>query len=167
MMRGGILFQTTMAKRHESLILLARDHHEALLLALRLQQGTLALLKLWSHDPRQQAMHVTAFYDEHLKLHFEKEEMVLFPVARASIPSTQTTIDNLIKEHRLMEHSISSFRSPAMESLGRDLQSFGELLEHHVRTEDRTLFPLIESQAPQKVLDDIQARFEHFQNKDH
>jgi hemerythrin-like domain-containing protein len=156
-----------MAKRHESLILLARDHHEALILALRLQQGTRALLRLWSHDPRRQAEHITAFYDEHLKLHFEKEETVLFPVARASIPSTQSIIDDLIKEHRLMEHSISGFRSPVMGSLGSELQSFGQLLEHHVRTEDRTLFPLIESQAPQMVLDDIQTQLEHFQSKDH
>jgi hemerythrin-like domain-containing protein len=156
-----------MAKRHESLILLARDHHEALLLALRLQQGTRALLKLRSHDPKQQARQVSAFCDQQLKRHFEEEETILFPVARINIPSTQSIIGNLIKEHRLMEDSISGFRSPAMESLGSDLQSFGKLLEHHVRTEDRTLFPIIESQAPQMVLDDIQTQLEHFQSKDH
>ena len=154
-----------MAKRHESLILLARDHHEALLLALRLQQGTLALLRLWTHDPVDQAKRVVAFYDQHLRRHFAEEELIVFAIARKNLPASEPIIDTLVAEHRTMEVAISKFRSANKESLEDDLRAFGALLESHIRTEDRSLFPLIESQASQTVLNDIQYGFNFFEDR--
>ena len=53
-------------KRHDSLVPLSREHHDGLLLAVRLQQGRAALPRLWSHDLVWQAEYVTRFFGEHL-----------------------------------------------------------------------------------------------------
>jgi hypothetical protein len=56
-----------MARRHESLIPLSREHHDALLLAWRLRTGDLS-----KREPELRAKHVSAFFEyrliNHLKL---------------------------------------------------------------------------------------------------
>jgi len=144
-----------MAKRHISIVPLARDHHEALLLAVRLQQGKQALLKLWSHDPEFQARHVVSFYDQHLTKHFNAEEQALFPLAAAHILQARDMVRKLIEDHKTIAQMVGRFRSGTPGSLEQELVSFGKLLEDHVRFEDRVLFPLIE-QAPNHVLNELQ-----------
>lgn len=146
----------TMAKRHKSLVLLARDHHEGLLLALRLQQGKKALLRLWSHNPRWQASYVAEFYDKHLRRHFEAEEKVLFPLA-STIAACHHLVTELILEHRTMEECVNRFRDPAANALEESLCSFGALLEEHIRKEDRVLFPAFEEHASKEMLQKAEA----------
>ena len=145
-----------MAKRHKSLVLLARDHHEGLLLALRLQQGKKALLRLWSHNPRWQASYVAEFYDKHLRRHFEAEEKALFPLA-STIAACRPLVNELSLEHRTMEEYVDRFRNPAANALAKDLRSFGALLEEHIRKEDRVLFPAFEEHASKEMLQKAEA----------
>jgi hemerythrin-like domain-containing protein len=144
-----------MAKRHISIVPLARDHHEALLLAVRLQQGNQALLKIWSHDPDFQARNVVTFFDQHLAQHFRAEEEVLFPLAATHILQARDMVQKLIEDHKTLTLSVGRFRSGTAKSLEPELVAFGKLLEDHVRLEDRVLFPLVE-QAPETVLDELQ-----------
>jgi hemerythrin-like domain-containing protein len=150
-----------MAKRHKSLVPLARDHHEGLLLALRLQQGKKALLRLWSHDPRWQASFVAEFYDEHLRPHFDAEEKGLFPLA-STIAACRHLVTELTLEHRTMEEYVNRFRNPAANTLEKDLRSFGALLEEHIRKEDRVLFPAFEEHASKEMLQKAQAAIGSF-----
>lgn len=137
------------------MIPLARDHHEALLLAVRLQQGKQALLKLWSHDPEFQARYVVTFFDQHLVKHFRAEEEALFPLAALHISKARDTVQRLIEDHKTIALSVGRFRSGTREFLEQELIAFGRLLEEHVRLEDRVLFPLIE-QAPEQILSELQ-----------
>jgi iron-sulfur cluster repair protein YtfE (RIC family) len=151
-----------MAQRHPSLIALSHDHHHGLALALRLRQGQRALLTDgWTHDRREQARRTADFFDDELAPHFAAEERALFPVLRAGVPVASPLIDRLIGEHRAMEQARASLAYPP-EDPGELLTRFGELLERHIRAEERELFPLferhcaaIDAAAVGKAIDDV------------
>jgi hemerythrin-like domain-containing protein len=151
-----------MAKRHESLIPLARDHHEALLVALRLQQGKNALERLWSHDPLWQANYVAEFYEQHLRPHFNAEEQALFPLAKEHVKKSVPLVDELIAQHRAMEERILLFKKSNATPLEQQLKEFGALLEDHIRKEDRILFPMFEEHASAELLSEALKQIHSF-----
>lgn len=154
-----------MAKRHESLVPLARDHHEGLILALQLQQGKNALEHLWSHDPVWQANYVRDFYTQHLLPHFTAEEQALFPLAKEHVKESIPLVDELIAQHRAMEQRVSMLNSNSGAELEEQLRQFGTLLEDHIRKEDRILFPMFEEHATaellQEALEKIHSHYPH------
>lgn len=145
-----------MAKRHAALVPIARDHHDGLLLAVRLQQGDRAELKLWSHDPNQQRAYVLAFVEQSLQRHFDVEEKVVFRAATA-IPAAAPVVKQLIEEHRRLMTIAQDLRSAPAEGLPELLRAFGVLLEAHIRLEDRTLFPVMEEQLGDEPLNTLEA----------
>lgn len=151
-----------MAKRHKGLVPLARDHHDGLLLALRLQQGKQALPRLWSHDPNEQAKYVVTFYEESLRRHFEAEEKGLFPLASYHVAQSKPLVEELIRQHRTLERYVARFRTPEPQALEQELKEFGQILEDHIRKEDRGLFPMLEQHAPGNVLLEIEQQVGKF-----
>lgn len=151
-----------MAKRHESLIPLARDHYEGLLLAVRLQQGKNALERLWSHDPAWQANYVADFFDKHLRPHFAAEEQALFPLAKEHIKESVPLVDELIAQHRSMEQRVLRLKTPIETPLEQQLAEFGALLEDHIRKEDRILFPMFEEHASAELLQEALTKIHSF-----
>jgi iron-sulfur cluster repair protein YtfE (RIC family) len=147
-----------MAKRHPSLVALSHDHHHGLALALRLRQGDVALLTDgWIHDRHEQAKRVAAFYRDELRSHFLAEERSLFPAMRQYVPVSTDLIDRLVLQHRQIEEIIERVSGPAVRDLAALLVRLGEVLELHIRAEERELFPLYEEHVPDKVARDIQA----------
>lgn len=144
-----------MPKRHPSLIPLSRDHHDGLLVALRLRQGKKALLRQWSHDPHWQATYVVEFYKKHLMRHFEAEEKVLFPAMKKHARESLQTIEVLLNQHEELRRSVKTFEKPDEESLQNDLRDFGELLDEHIRIEEHQLFPAFEKLVPSDVADQV------------
>ena len=141
-----------MAKRHKSLIELSHDHHHGLAFALRLRQGDNALLNDgWTHDRSEQAKRVKGFYDEELSLHFKEEEDVLFPAMVKEVPRCSGLVATLIEQHRQMERLIAEIATSDEVALMRQLVEFGELLEQHIRSEERSLFPIFESEVSGEV----------------
>ncbi len=134
-----------MAKRHESLIELSHDHHHGLALALRLKQGDSALLTDgWTHDRAEQAKRVQRFYREELRPHFAAEEQALFPRMKKEIPASVSLIDDLITQHRSMEQRVARLSSSISGTMEKELVALAEMLERHIRLEERELFPLFE-----------------------
>jgi hemerythrin-like domain-containing protein len=142
-------------KRHSSFIPLSREHHEGLLLATRLQQGRNALLRLWSHDLNWQAEYIVKFFDDNLDTHFLIEETIVFPAARASNLNGGTIIQALLNEHAEMREMVEFFRHPSQKKLECTLTRFGEILENHIRCEERELFPLCEEAFSEEELENI------------
>ena len=142
-------------KRHQSFVSLSREHHDGLLLATRLQQGNTALLRLWSHELRWQAEYVVKFFDDLLATHFEEEEEIVFPYAKEYLGEHKRLIDRLIAEHQEMRKMIDVLRYPQERNLEHTLKRFGTLLEQHIRSEERTLFPLCEEKLPPELLSEI------------
>ena len=148
-------------KRDQALVALSRDHHDGLLLAVRLQQGKKALLRLWSHDPFWQAKYVVKFYEDHLISHFEAEENILFPLAEQHL-NDSSLVKQLMEDHVQMRKLVDSFRHPEEKKLECNLEQFGKLLESHIRCEERELFPLCEKSIPAESLRKAQALIDQY-----
>ena len=132
--------------RHSTLIPLSHDHHEALLIALRLKKGGPASVndRLWPTDLKLQVRSLLLFYDQELLPHFKLEEDVLFP-ASVALTELQPLIESLILQHQELRKAINSISALSDEEhLRKTLSGFGALLESHVRTEERELFPKLE-----------------------
>jgi hemerythrin-like domain-containing protein len=156
--------------RHKTLIPFSHDHHEALLVALRLKKGGPSSPHdmLWPKEPKQQWEALVRFFDRGLSHHFELEERLLFPAAR-NIATAVPLIDILLSEHRLIRDMIEQIVGAEPDMLLQSLKVFGEALERHIRREERELFPLIESaiEARTITLDDsaIMSGIEAYRSK--
>lgn len=144
-----------MAKRHPSLIPLSRDHHDGLMLALRLRQGKKALLRDWSHDPAWQANYVVQFFRRHLVPHFEAEEKALFPTMKNYVKESIKTVQTLLNQHEEMRVRAEKLGKPDPMNLEVELKDFGDSLDRHIRIEEDDLFPLFEKSIPKDIAEDV------------
>lgn len=138
--------------RHSSLIPLSHDHHEALLIALRLKKGgpTSRNDHLWSTDLGKQIHSLQLYFERELLPHFKLEEEILFPIA-ARLDELQQTVTNLLAQHQKMREMIGEISQITEddERSKKMLTDFGILLESHVRSEERELFPKLEEAQKQ------------------
>src|SRR5262245_6820498 len=122
-------------RRHESLIPLSREHHYGLLVCLRIHRG------MWKHDAdphwlRERAEKVIRFFESDLRSHFEVEEQIVFPAMR-EIKEAVAVIDQLIEEHRHLNTLVQRLRGAQGVELSPLLTEFADLLEAHIRKEER------------------------------
>ena len=128
-------------KRHEALVQLSRDHHFGLLLCWKLKEG----LKKEVSVVRM-SKYIGLFYLQNLKPHFAEEEETIFKVLGEDHP----LIKEAISQHRTFEKMIGEvFKTPAQ------IEEFRALLELHIRTEERQIFPEIEKQATEEQLENL------------
>jgi iron-sulfur cluster repair protein YtfE (RIC family) len=132
--------------RHKSLIPLSHDHHNGLVVALRLKKGGPASPNdPWLAGEENQAPQLLHFSDTELLNHFALEEEVLFPLLDVSEELVSLTRE-LVEEHTEMRQMLDAIRLSPSTVL---LTKFGEMLEKHIRKEERILFPLIEHEIAQ------------------
>ena len=146
---------TASARRHDSLIPLSREHQYALMLCLRIHRG------LPEHDTdvnwiRTKAGHAVQFFESELVIHFQAEEEFLFP-ALGDVADAVPIIYELLEQHERMRRLCDKLRELHDGSLGSTLKEFADLLEAHIRKEERELFPIYERQASPETM----ARVEH------
>lgn len=144
-----------MARRHPALIPVARDHHECLILAQRLMRGATAADREWPREPVAQAALLAGFFRRHLQAHFAVEEALVFPAARAAGPAAEALVAQLLDEHRKMAGLVAQLAAN-LQVTAAELAAFGELLNAHIRLEDRQLFPMMETGMPADALLDLQ-----------
>lgn len=129
--------------RHPSLILLSHDHHHGLALALRCRKQALGQLKpMGAAGLRERAHEFQEFYRANLLAHFRAEEEVLFPCLRQAVTEGGAMIDELERDHATLRAAIP--RLEAGVGLAKLIFDLGDLLERHIRKEERELFPLFE-----------------------
>ncbi len=134
---------TTPIKRHHSLQPLSRDHHDALLLVWKIRKGISLNV-----DASRIQKYVDRFITEHLIPHFKIEEEHLFVLAEK---------DSAAVKQALAEHAdlILLFNS---EIKNYDLlNKIADLLEAHIRFEERVLFNEIQSVAGDAELKALEA----------
>jgi len=133
--------------RHSTLIPLSHDHHEALLIALRLKKGgpTSQHDHLWPTDTAKQLHYLKVFFENELLPHFKLEEEILFPVA-SKLDELRPLVEKLLAQHTIMKGMMDqiSKNDSIDESMKKTLTDFGVQLESHIRTEERELFPKLE-----------------------
>lgn len=125
-------------KRHPGLAQLSREHHTALMLA---KHALNAASDTPDAQSRMSAEIAIAFAKE-LDPHFKTEERGLLPALKNA--GQFEAVDRTLSDH-------ATLRELARRIAAREhacLKDFGELLEAHVRFEERELFPLAESKLP-------------------
>ena len=128
-------------KRHEALVQLSRDHHFGLLLCWKLKEGLKKDISV-----ERMSKYIVLFYEQNLKPHFAEEEETIFLILGNEHP----LIKEAISQHRELEKMISDgFETP------EQIQTFRDLLELHIRTEERQIFPEIENTATEEELQNL------------
>lgn len=118
-------------KRHAELQDLSREHHGALKLA---RDARRAAQSGQADAIQRQAQRIVAAFAMELEPHFCTEErgLLVFLAAAGRNPLVQRTL----AEHREMRALVADLRQPEAPTLRR----FADLLEAHVRFEERELF---------------------------
>jgi quercetin dioxygenase-like cupin family protein len=126
-------------RRHPALVPLSHDHHHALVEARRLRRAA---------DAGERAAAAAAFlrfFEEESVRHFREEEELLFPLVADADDARESLVEALLQHQRL--HALAARLRRSVDG-GEDapdlMRQLGELLEAHVRLEERELFPLIE-----------------------
>lgn len=135
------------SRRHPALIPLSHDHQHALALAFRLHHpsppGPVTAVTPAS-TPESRAAEVRDLWTRELVTHFQAEEAVLFPALRRHVGAddpAHALIAALLAEHERMRTLVDALGSaPDDDARGPLLVAFADLLEAHVRTEERQLF---------------------------
>lgn len=138
-------------RRSAALRLLSREHHAPLKVAWRLRHA--------SADEAQEAQDAfVAFMTDEGELHFRAEEDVLLPAVWGLLDLADQRVTRVLDEHdRLRSAALHLRVAPVFDERDvRRLHSLGELLEGHVRHEERVLFPLIEATLTDEELDRLQ-----------
>lgn len=150
-----------MPKRHPGLIPLSHDHHHALALALRCRKQALGQIKpIGAEGLRLRASEFLTVFATELSSHFEAEERILFPGMTVHVPESEQLIAELVRDHETVRLTIAKLQGTA--GLGKVIFDLGDLLERHIRREERELFPMFEQHAEVIGSDEIAKKLTNF-----
>lgn len=140
-------------KRDPALILLSRDHHAALSVALHLRRATAES----ATDLRADALR---YWTTAGRAHFRLEEEVLLPsYARYGDPY-HPLVARALCDHVAIRQRIDTLAQDALPELAC-LHELGTILFDHVRLEERELFALIEQTLPAAALAALAGALQH------
>lgn len=142
-------------KRHKGLHPLSHHHHHALVAAHR-------LMKAGSEESKfpLEALPgiLETFWRDEGQQHFREEEELLLPLYARYAPLDRPEITDMLLEH-------VQIRSMVMQALSQEapsatfLREIGQILEKHVRKEERVTFGIIEEAIPDDVLLNLGSEF--------
>lgn len=127
-------------RRSKQLTPLSKDHHDGLLFAWKIKQG----LKNGA-DIKLIGSYVQWFWKNHLQEHFKEEEQILAP----HLEQDNDLLKQMMDEHQEIESMIHINENIADEHL---LLNLAQAIDHHIRFEERQLFPYAEKAIPEKEL---------------
>lgn len=120
-------------KRHQALVPYSREHHAGLMFILNIRKGL-----QYNIASDRIIKYVIFFFNEDLKQHFRDEELNLFPL----LPANNLLRIQAEEEHRKLCQLIE--KMDADKSDNALLTLFSDMLENHIRFEERILFPHIQ-----------------------
>lgn len=133
--------------RHVGMQPLSREHHVALVVCRRLR---LAVEADDAHRRAQAACALLRDWDVAIVHHFDDEERLLVPL----IPDAALR-DTLLADHAALRQGVAEIRAAVGAPSPERLAGFAQRLHDHVRWEERTLFPAIESTARAERLEEL------------
>jgi hemerythrin-like domain-containing protein len=148
-------------KRAPELRDLSDHHHRGLVQARRLRR---AATGDEANMPEETAEAFLEFWQEGTTTHFREEEEVLLPVLaryREDLLGREPVVEMLLQHARIrglvmgLSDEVKG-GSVRLETLG----SIGELLESHIRLEEREVFSTIEEALPEEALREVADRLE-------
>lgn len=143
-------------KRSRELKPLSSEHHQALLVAFQLKKGLAGHAEAAGapKDLPGLLAHARRFEEQVLRAHALAEEDLL----GRWIPARD--MERLVEDHAEMGRLMQLARSARGAELRGHLAGFADLLERHVRWEERELFPYAEGHVDEATLADIGGELE-------
>ncbi|WP_185286663.1 hemerythrin domain-containing protein [Chryseobacterium indologenes] len=139
-------------KRNENIVLLSRDHHFGLLCSWKIRQGIRNKVK-----PDRIKNYIVYFWKNHLEEHFREEEQILFPYLKDEYSS------RIQSEHTQLKVLVSQIES--LEDLNL-FSDFADLLDQHIRFEERHWFPHLEEKLSHETLSRIGKELSHIHTEE-
>lgn len=124
-------------KRHKALQPLSREHHHTLLLVWKIRKGLNSNI-----EPQRIKKYADWYFANHLLQHFEKEEIDF----AAILPAQDSGMQQMKEEHAAIKTAF------AKETNEETLTTIANLLEKHVRFEERDLFNRVQQIATEEQL---------------
>lgn len=128
-------------KRHKALQPLSREHHHGLLLSWKIRAGFNKNI-----EPERIKKYADWFYNTHLLPHFEMEEQHIFSL----LEPHNELVKKALAEHRLLKRLFED------DDIKMALSKIEEVLDTHIRFEERVLFPEIQKIASESQLAEIE-----------
>ena len=152
-------------KRDQSLVPLSHQHQHGLALCVLIRKG---LESEQEPDPSNVAelqRKVASLWKAELQGHFQVEENTLFPTILAALDDTLEVVDLLTDQHHEIQEIVSAVAAAAGEEAIDPLLELAELLERHIRIEERELFQLVQARLAAAELADLGKRLERRINR--
>ncbi len=140
--------ETKPIKRSEQLAPLSREHHDGLLFAWKIKQG------IENRTPLDMLRKYSMWYwRHHIKPHFYQEEKILLP----HMPQDHPMALRLKEEHEHIRELILGLDEQADK---RTLLILCDLLNQHIRFEERELFVYLENLLSPEKLNEVHREIE-------
>lgn len=131
-------------KRSVHILQLSKDHHFTLLFCWKIRQG----LKQ-GVDGERIKKYVQHFWDQHMQAHFREEEEILFA------PVKDEKVQRALNDHEQIKEQVNATLQSSGEEASNKLARLADLVDAHVRYEERELFPHLEKELTTKQLENI------------
>ncbi len=139
--------------RHKALTHLSQEHHQGLILAQLLKPNA----PDYSGLPRTisgKTDYAIKLYSSSLTGHFIKEEVILYPLIKGKNPKIDSLFADVFVEHKRIGKLVEELKIVGNHE--KTLYELGQLLESHIRKEERILFPLIQELIPVEILQKLE-----------
>lgn len=140
-------------KRHKNLIKLSKDHHDGLILAQLIKKNSPPYKGLPT-DTEGKREYTLNFFNLDLIKHFEAEEKILLPLVKGIDNELDRLLQLMIDDHRQVYKLIDDIKIGI--EVEDTLDKLGNLLERHIRMEERELFDRIQNVCSDDILNQIQ-----------
>ena len=99
---------------------------------------------------------------EALSIHAFIEEQVLYPAARHDVAGADEDVLEALEEHHIVKWELQELLDldPTDERFTAKVAVLAENVRHHVRDEEKELFPLLRSKLPKARLQELGGRLE-------
>ena len=131
-------------KRSDHIMKLSKEHHSGLLFCWKIRQG------LKREVAAERIIKYTQyFWSHHLKEHFHEEETILFA------PLKDECVQKAIEDHQQIKCALDILRESSTEDVKQKLKQLANLVDDHIRYEERKLFPHLEKALSDEQLEKI------------
>lgn len=121
-------------RRNDNLKHLSRDHHYTLLFSWKIRKGLREAV-----EAERIKNYVQHFWLHDMEQHFREEEEILFA------PVQDEQVQRALDDHRRIKAQVDAVMLAPAQIAARHLLHLAQLVDDHVRYEERELFPHLES----------------------
>lgn len=132
-------------------MVLSKEHHYGLLASWKIRRG----FEL-ATDQKRIIAFVINFWEAHLNAHFIAEEEILFNAIKHPL------VDEALLQHTELRRLVKSISE---EGLLEQLINFADLLEKHIRLEERQVFKMLQQELSEEKLAEIGKQLEELHSQ--